>query len=292
MVLWFAVVLGVVQGLTEFIPVSSSAHLRLAAAWLGQPDAGAAYTAVLQLGTLLAVVAYFAKDLWSLTKAVVTKPGGEDARLVWKLGLASVPLAVVGITFESYISGELRRLEVVATALLLVGFLLVIIDRKGGRDRTTTQLTWTDALLIGLAQAAALVPGVSRSGSTICMALVLGMSRVEAARFSFLLSIPAVAGSGIFEAKVAVAELHAMSGNPWPALVVGTVISGVVGYASIAWFLRWLGSRPMAVFGVYRMVLGVVVLVALAAGLLHNEEPSATRAQSHVKNAPSAAAGR
>ena len=274
MVLWFAALLGVVQGLTEFIPVSSSAHLRLVAAWLGQPDAGAAYTAVLQLGTLLAVITYFAKDLWALAGAVMRNPTGEQARLVWKLGLASVPLALAGISLESYITGDLRRLEIVASALLVVGFLLIIIDRRGGADRS----------------AAALVPGVSRSGSTICMALLLGMSRVEAARFSFLLSIPAVAGSGAFELRAAVGQIQAMGGNPVPALVLGTVISGVVGYASIAWFLRWLGTRPMAVFGIYRMALGALVLAALAVGWLHNEPASDTRAQSHVKNDPPTAA--
>lgn len=276
MVLWFAVVLGVVQGLTEFIPVSSSAHLRLAAALCGQPDAGAAYTAVLQLGTLLAVLAYFAKDLWSLTVAVVRAPTGRDARVVWKLGLASVPLAVAGLAFKSYITGDLRRLEVVSSALLVVGFLLIVIDRRGGRDRTAPDLSWLDALLIGVAQACALVPGVSRSGSTICMALLLGMSRVEAARFSFLLSIPAVAGSGLFEVKDALVEIRHLGGNPWPALLVGTVLSGVVGYASIAWFLRWLGSRPMALFGVYRMVVGALVIVALATGVLRNDGASVT----------------
>ncbi|MBK7535967.1 MAG: undecaprenyl-diphosphatase UppP [Myxococcales bacterium] len=290
MVLWFAALLGVVQGLTEFIPVSSSAHLRLVAAWLGQPDAGAAYTAVLQLGTLLAVITYFAKDLWALAGAVMRNPTGEQARLVWKLGLASVPLALAGISLESYITGDLRRLEIVASALLVVGFLLIVIDRRGGADRSAAALTWTDVLLIGCAQAAALVPGVSRSGSTICMALLLGMSRVEAARFSFLLSIPAVAGSGAFELRAAVGQIQAMGGNPVPALVLGTVISGVVGYASIAWFLRWLGTRPMAVFGIYRMALGALVLAALAVGWLHNEPASDTRAQSHVKNAPPTAA--
>ncbi|HRC57954.1 MAG TPA: undecaprenyl-diphosphatase UppP [Kofleriaceae bacterium] len=290
MVLWFAALLGVVQGLTEFIPVSSSAHLRLVAAWLGQPDAGAAYTAVLQLGTLLAVITYFAKDLWALAGAVMRNPTGEQARLVWKLGLASVPLALAGISLESYITGDLRRLEIVASALLVVGFLLIVIDRRGGADRSAAALTWTDVLLIGCAQAAALVPGVSRSGSTICMALLLGMSRVEAARFSFLLSIPAVAGSGAFELRAAVGQIQAMGGNPVPALVLGTVISGVVGYASIAWFLRWLGTRPMAVFGIYRMALGALVLAALAVGWLHNEPASDTRAQSHVKNDPPTAA--
>lgn len=287
MALWFVAFLGLVQGLTEFIPVSSSAHLRLAAAWLGQHDAGAAYTAVLQLGTLIAVITYFAKDLLFLTRAAVTRPRSQEARLVWLLGLATVPLAIAGLAFKSHIMGDLRRLEIVATALLTVGFLLIVIDRRGGRERTLAMMGWRDALLIGLAQATALVPGVSRSGATICMALVLGMSRTEAARFSFLLSIPAVAGTGIFEIKDAVAQMQHMGTNPIPALLLGTIIAGVVGYASIAWFLRWLGTRPMAVFGVYRMALGAVVLAALSLGWLHNDQPAAPAgAETHVKKTP------
>jgi undecaprenyl-diphosphatase len=291
MVLWFAALLGLVQGLTEFIPISSSAHLRLAAACLGQHDAGAAYTAVLQLGTLIAVIAYYARDLQALIKAAITRPTSQEARLVWLIGLATVPLAVAGLALKPYIMGDLRRLEVVASALLGVGFVLILVDRRGGRTRTLDSFGWGDAALIGCAQAAALVPGVSRSGATICMALLLGASRTEAARFSFLLSIPAVAGTGIFEIKDAVAEIRHLGGNPIPALIVGTVIAGVVGYASIAWFLRWLGARRMTVFGVYRMVLGVVVLGALWFGVLRDEEAGfSVRAQSHVKNAPAAAA--
>jgi undecaprenyl-diphosphatase len=289
--LWFAAILGVVQGLTEFIPVSSSAHLRLVAAVLGEHDAGAAYTAVLQLGTLIAVVVYFAGELGSLTRAAVTHPTSREARLVWLLGLATIPLGVAGLALKSYITGDLRRLEVAASAMIVVGAILIWVDRRGGKDRTLDLLTWRDALLIGCAQATALVPGVSRSGSTICMALLLGLSRVEAARFSFLLSIPAVAGTGIFEIKDAVSEMHHLGASPLPSLIVGTVIAGVVGYASIAWFLRWLGSRRMAVFGIYRMAVGALVLAAMAVGVLHNDAPAAgARAESHAKNLPSAAA--
>jgi undecaprenyl-diphosphatase len=292
MALWFAAVLGVLQGLTEFIPVSSSAHLRLVAAILGQPDAGAAFTAVLQLGTLIAVLAYFAKDLGKLARAAFTSPTSQEARLVWLLGLATIPLAVAGLALKSYITGDLRRLEVVATALAGVGAILILVDRRGGRERTLDSLRVSDAFLIGFAQALALVPGVSRSGATICMALLLGLTRVEAARFSFLLSIPAVAGTGIFEMKDAVAEMQQMGGSPLLILAVGTVISGVVGYVSIAWFLRWLGSRRMAIFGIYRIALGALVLTALLLGLLRNEDEreASPRAQPHAKmSAPAAA---
>lgn len=280
MALWFVALLGILQGLTEFIPVSSSAHLRLAAALTHQQDAGAAYTAVLQLGTLIAVLVYFAKDLYALLRAAVTAPTQREARLLWQLGVATVPLAVAGLALKSYITDDLRRLEIVASALAGVGFILILVDRRGGRARTLDELSWTDALLIGLAQAAAIVPGVSRSGSTICMALMLGLSRTEAARFSFLLSIPAVAGTGVFEMKDAVAQMEQLGSDPWLSLAVGTVISGVVGYASIAWFLRWLGTRRMTVFGVYRMALGAVVLALVLSGTLRNEDHQAPRASS------------
>lgn len=284
MALWFAAVLGILQGLTEFIPVSSSAHLRLAAAVLGQPDAGAAFTAVLQLGTLIAVLAYFAKDIASLLRAAVTAPTSREARLLWLLGLATLPLAVAGMALKSYITGDLRRLEVVGSALLGVGIILILVDRRGGRERTLESIGVSDALLIGCAQAMALVPGVSRSGATICMALLLGLTRTGAARFSFLLSIPAVAGTGLFEMKDAVAEMQRMGESPLLVLAVGTVISGVVGYAAIAWFMRWLGSRPMAIFGIYRVVLGALVLLALSLNWLRNEEHGASvSAQPHVK---------
>jgi undecaprenyl-diphosphatase len=295
MVLWFVALLGIVQGLTEFIPVSSSAHLRLVAALLGQPDAGAAYTAVLQLGTLIAVLAYFGKDLLALLRAAVTAPTQREARLLWQLGLATVPLAVAGLALESHIIGDLRRLEVVSSALLVVGFILIFVDRRGGRERTLASLGWGDALLIGVAQAAAVVPGVSRSGATICMALVLGLSRTEAARFSFLLSIPAVAGTGVFEVKDAIVQMEKLGSDPWLALVIGTVISGVVGYASIAWFLHWLSTRRLTIFGVYRIALGALVLAAVLSGALRNEDheagpASSPRAQPHVKNSPTSAA--
>ncbi len=291
MALWLAVVLGILQGLTEFIPVSSSAHLRLATAVLGQPDAGAAFTAVLQLGTLIAVLAYFARDLTSLLRAALISPTSREARLLWLLGLATLPLAVAGLTLEEYIASDLRRLEVVASALLGVGVILIVVDRRGGRARTLDSLSFWHAFLIGCAQATALVPGVSRSGATICMALVLGLTRTEAARFSFLLSIPAVAGTGIFEMRDAVVEMKSMGGSPLAVLAIGTVISGVVGYASIAWFLRWLGSRRMAIFGIYRIALGALVLLALLFGWLRNEEHGApVRAQPHAKiSAPAAA---
>ena len=199
MSLWFAALLGLIQGLTEYIPVSSTAHLRVTSALAGQHDAGAAYTAVIQLGTLLAVLAYFAKDLAALPAAMVRAPSSPEGRLPWLIAAGTVPIVIVGLALKKQIEGELRSLYVIATALIVVGVVMALIDRHAsGRDgRGLSTITLSDAMMIGLAQTLALVPGVSRSGATICMALLLGFARSDAARFSFLLSIPAVAGAGI-----------------------------------------------------------------------------------------------
>jgi undecaprenyl-diphosphatase len=267
MPLWFAALLGLVQGLTEYIPVSSTAHLRVVSALARQGDAGAAYTAVIQLGTLLAVLAYFAKDLVGLVVAMVRAPSSPDGKLPWLIALGTLPIVVVGLALKKHIETDLRSLYVIASALIMVGIAMAAIDQYAvGRDgRPLSSITMRDAALIGLAQTLALVPGVSRSGATICMALLLGFTRSDAARFSFLLSIPAVAGAGIFEARTAFAELGR---DALPALAVGTGVAAVVGYASIAWFLRWLGSHELIGFAIYRIVAGLALLGALAARIV------------------------
>ena len=267
MALWFAALLGLIQGLTEFIPVSSTAHLRVASALAGQQDAGAAYTAVIQLGTLAAVLAYFAKDLVALAGAMMRDPMSAEARLPWLIAIGTVPIVVAGLLLKKHIEGDLRSLYVIATALIVVGVAMAAIDRHaGGRDgRGLATITYSDAIAIGLAQMLVLVPGVSRSGATICMALLLGVARSDAARFSFLLSIPAIAGAGILEARKAFAEL---GGEAVPALAVGIGVAAVVGYASIAWFLRWLGSHELIGFAVYRILAGLALFAALAARLV------------------------
>ena len=264
MAIWFAALLGLVQGLTEFLPISSTAHLRIAPTLLGQPDPGPAFTAVLQLGTLLAVLVYFARDLFvTLPRAAVRAPRSPEGLLPWKLALGTIPIVIAGLSLEAHIEGDFRSLYVVAAALIGVGVLMAIIDARPGGARGTLDLGWTDALLIGCAQACALVPGVSRSGATICMALLLGMSRTESARFSFLLGIPAIAGAGIFEFKDA---LELLGDDAVAPLVVGTAVSAVSGYLSIAWLLRFLGTRRLLPFSVYRVVLGVVLLVLVVTG--------------------------
>jgi len=264
MALWFAALLGLVQGLTEFIPVSSTAHLRIVPSLFGQPDPGAAYTAVIQLGTLVAVLAYFAKDLVHIPMAMVRDPSSPDGRLPWLLAAGTVPIVICGLAFKKHIEGDLRSLYVIAGALIAVGIIMVVIDRiANGRTehRPFAAITFTDALIVGLAQSLALVPGVSRSGATICMALLLGFSRSDSARFSFLLSIPAIAGAGIFEAREA---FRVLGRDALPALAVGTGVAAVSGYMAIAWLIKWLGSHDLIGFAVYRIVAGLALIGALA----------------------------
>jgi undecaprenyl-diphosphatase len=286
MPLWLAVLLGLVQGLTEFIPVSSTAHLRIVTALTGQHDAGgAAFTAVIQLGTLAAVLIYFAKDLISLLTAMIREPGSHEGRLPWMIVLGTIPIVILGFAFKKHIETDLRSLYVITASLIVIGIVMALVDQHavGREGRTIASLSFQDAIIIGLAQSMALIPGVSRSGATICMALLLGFARSDAARFSFLLSIPAVAGAGIFELRSA---LHELSGNlpakvveatagvappPPPsiaAMAVGTAVAFVVGYASIAWFMRWLGSHQLLGFAIYRVLAGLGLLAALLAGLV------------------------
>ena len=268
MPLWFAALLGLVQGLTEFIPISSTAHLRIVPALVHQPDPGSAYTAVIQLGTLLAVIVYFARDLIQLPIAMVREPSSPDGRMPWLLAAGTVPIVVCGLAFKKQITGDLRSLYVIVGTLIAVGVAMAVIDRIAagrGEHRPLAAITLTDALLVGLAQALALVPGVSRSGATICMALLLGFSRSDSARFSFLLSIPAIAGAGVYEARAAFAELGR---EALPAIAVGTATAAVSGYLVIAWLIKWLGSHDLIGFAIYRVVAGLALLGALAMGLV------------------------
>ncbi len=266
MPIWFAIVLGVLQGISEFLPISSTAHLRLAPALLGQHDPGAAFTAVLQLGTLIAVLIYFARDLFiDLPRAMWRAPHTGRGRLPAYVCAATVPIVIAGLAGKSLWTGDARSLWVVAAALILVAIAMIVIDRGAEGTRTIDHLAFADAMWIGLAQATALVPGVSRSGATICAALVLGLRRSDAARFSFLLGIPAIAGAGLLELPDAVG---ALGDDALAPLLIGTLTSAVVGYLSIAWLLRYLGRRPLTGFASYRIVLGVIVIGLLVAGVI------------------------
>lgn len=265
-------VLGLIQGLTEFLPISSTAHLRVIPALVGWPDPGAAFSAIVQLGTLLAVLVYFWADLLRLASAFFRglarrAPFAEqDARLAWMILVGTLPIGVAGLLLKDLIETSLRSLWVVAAALAGLAVLLGLAEWLGKRQREMERLGWRGGLLIGLAQALALVPGASRSGVTITAGLFVGLSRADAARFSFLLSVPAVAASGLYE----LFDLAKASpgGIPWLAVGLGTAVAAVSGYAAIAFLLRFLQRRSTLVFIVYRLLLGGAIACLLAAGLL------------------------
>ncbi len=266
-----AIILGLVQGFTEFLPISSTAHLRIVPALLGWDDPGAAYSAVIQLGTVAAVLAYFAKDIVKLTRAflrgiVDRQPfGTEDSRLAWFVGLGTIPISVMGLLFKSAIKTSLRSLYVISASLIVLAVVLFVVEKVASHKRTLADLTLKDGLIIGLWQALALIPGSSRSGTTITGALSLGLRREDAARYSFLLSIPATTLAGLLSLKDIVTD---PARAPIAALVVGTVVSFVAGLGAISWLLNFVRTRSMLVFVVYRVVLGLALIGLLTAGVL------------------------
>ncbi|MGK5497908.1 undecaprenyl-diphosphate phosphatase [Streptomyces sp. URMC 125] len=285
---WFeSIILGLVQGLTEFLPISSSAHLRLTAVAAGWPDPGAAFTAVAQIGTEIAVLIYFRKDIVRIVtawaKSLVDKEARRqfDAKMGWRVIVGSLPIGVLGLTLKDYITGPFRDLRLIAFSLITLGIVLAVADRfatraalrarSGGRHRATRpvksleDLTVRDGLVYGLCQALALIPGMSRSGSTITGGLFLGYHRAAAARYSFLLAIPAVLASGAYElTEIGEAGSHVA----WGPTIVATVVGGLVGYAVIAWFMRFISTRSFLPFVLYRVVLGTALLVLIALGVL------------------------
>ncbi|HEV2883179.1 MAG TPA: undecaprenyl-diphosphate phosphatase [Pyrinomonadaceae bacterium] len=299
-----AIIIGIVQGLTEFIPISSTAHLIFASRALGlyegveatlRAEQTTATIAVIQLGTLLAVLIYFAPDIWTITVAFVrdhfallrrgssgARPHetraadgsikerrsrlSDDARLGWLVIIGSLPVAVVGLLFKKQIEGSFtKNLWVIATMMIAVALLLALAERVGKRRREMKELGVRDALAVGGAQVLALIPGASRSGSTIMGGLFAGETRETAARFSFLLSIPAIAASGLLELREAVTKLPEGSALP---LVVATVVSALVGYASIWFLLRFLRTHSTGIFIGYRLVVGAAILLLLAGGFI------------------------
>lgn len=266
MTLFEAALLGITQGITEFLPISSTAHLRILPAVFGWRDAGAAYTAVLQLGSLAAVVTYFVRDLLAMVRAVLdpTRRRGPEARMLLYLVAGTVPIGVAGLLFNRAIEGPLRSLAVIAISLIAVGVLMAIVERRARHERGIEGLSLRDALLVGAGQALALIPGVSRSGITLVCAMSLGLRREAAARFSFLLSVPAVTAAGIFELPK-VLEAPELSGAP---LVLGLLLAAISGYLSIGWLLKFLRSRTTVPFVIYRVTLGAALLMALVAGWL------------------------
>ncbi|MEU9786778.1 undecaprenyl-diphosphate phosphatase [Streptomyces phaeochromogenes] len=280
---WFeSLILGLVQGLTEFLPVSSSAHLRLTAAFAGWKDPGAAFTAITQIGTETAVLIYFRKDIarivsaWFRSLTNKAMRSDHDAQMGWLVIIGSIPIGVLGVTLKDQIEGPFRDLRITATTLIVMGIILGVADRLAARDETggkhraarerksLKDLSVKDGLIYGVCQAMALVPGVSRSGATISGGLLMGYTREAAARYSFLLAIPAVLASGAFELKDASEGGHVS----WGPTVFATIIAFLVGYAVIAWFMKFITTKSFMPFVYYRILLGILIIVLVSAGAL------------------------
>jgi undecaprenyl-diphosphatase len=265
-----AIVLGLVQGLTEFLPISSSGHLRIVPALLGWEDPGAAFTAVIQLGTMAAVLLYFRHDLWRIAKAFLRelripfRQRSHEANLGWFIVLGTIPISVFGVIFSDQIESGARDLYLIGSALILFSFVMLAAERFGARQRHISELNGRDGAFIGFAQALALIPGVSRSGATISAGLFRGFDRAAAARYSFLLSVPAVVLSGLYELR----DIGHGETASAAATVIATLAAFVSGYAAIAWLLRYLASHTLDIFVAYRIPLGILVLVLAATGAI------------------------
>ncbi|MEU1386019.1 MULTISPECIES: undecaprenyl-diphosphate phosphatase [unclassified Nonomuraea] len=264
-----AVVLGLVQGLTEFLPISSSAHIRVVSAFFGWQDPGAAFTAVIQLGTEAAVLIYFRKELWEIVSTWVRSlfdrelRGHWAARMGWYVIVGTLPIGVLGLVFKDQIETVFRDLRLVGTTLIVFGCILWFADRTA-RNKLTLEkhLSFTHAVVYGFAQALALIPGVSRSGGTITAGLLLDYRREDAAKYSFLLAIPAVLASGAFELK----DIGEGQAPAWGPTILATLISFAVGYAAVAWFLKYISTHRFTAFVIYRILLGFFVILAVTLG--------------------------
>ena len=268
------VVLSIVQGLTEFLPISSSSHLAIVSRVFFTGDAGASFTAVSQLGTEAAVILYFARDIGRILKAwfnglfVKAHRDNLDYRLGWYVIIGTLPIVVLGVAFKEVIRGEVRNLWVIATAMLVFSAVIAAAEYFGKQARHIEQLTWRDGVLVGIAQCLALVPGVSRSGSTISAGLFLGLDRELSARFGFLLGIPAVVASGLFSLPDAFHPVTEGMSATGAQLTVSVVIAFVVGFAAIAWLLRFVAHHVMYWFVGYRVVLALVLMALLSTGVV------------------------
>jgi len=272
-----AIFLGVLQGLTEFLPISSSAHIRIAGALFGtNQDPGATFTAITQIGTELAVLIYFRKDILRIISAWFKQisrrnlQGGEvaDARMGWLIIVGSLPIIALGYIGQDVIKNNFRSLWLIATTLIVFGVILGLADKYGKSQRQLHELSSGHGVLYGLAQSLALVPGVSRSGATIAMGRFLGYTREAALRYSFLLALPAVFGSGLYELKGAISDNSGTEVFSLSETLVATSIAFVIGYAVIAWLLKYVTTKSFTPFIVYRIGLGTLLLIALATGAI------------------------
>lgn len=265
-----AIVLGLVQGLTEFLPISSSGHLRIVPAFLGWEDPGAGFTAVIQLGTMAAVLLYFRRDLLGIAKAwlhelrVPFRRRSHDANLGWFILLGTIPIAIFGFAFKDQIESGARDLYLIGSALILFSFVMLFAEHVGSHKRELAELNARDGFYIGMAQALALIPGVSRSGATISAGLFRDFDRAAAARYSFLLSVPAVVLSGLFELR----DIGGEDSASVAATALATLVAFGSGYAAIAWLLRYLATHTLGIFVAYRIPLGIVVLILAATGAI------------------------
>lgn len=269
-----AILLGVVQGLTEFLPVSSTAHLRIIPSFFGWGDIGASYTAVIQVGTMIAIILYFRSDLMNMAKAMMLSLktrdfNSKDTRLLIMIIIGTVPIVIAGFLLKDLIRHQFRNMYIVAASLIFFSIILLIADRFTKKKVDLNSITYKDGIIVGIFQAMALIPGASRSGSTISGAFFRNMTREDAARFSFLLSIPAVLLSGVYELFSQRATL--LSGdNAVLSLVIATVVSGVVGYWSIWFLLSFIKKHSMMLFVVYRIAFGILIIILLSAGIIQN----------------------
>ncbi len=268
-----AILLGLIQGLTEFLPVSSTAHIRIIPAFFYMPDPGAAYTAVIQLGSLVALLYYFRRDLTAFTLAGFRalkdyrngNPPSHDALMPLYLFIGTIPVSICGLLLKDYIKGPFRSLYVIAGSLIVFAVLLLFADRLGKKARQVKDMSWKDAVWIGIGQAFALIPGASRSGTTLTAGLMLGFDRASAMRYSFLLGIPAIALSGFYELIKDFGELQQQG---LMSLLVGTLVSVVSSYVVVAGLLRFLKTHSTLVFVVYRVAMGLFILVLLYTEIL------------------------
>lgn len=273
-----AIFLGIVQGLTEFLPISSSAHIRIVGEFLDKAqDPGARFTAITQIGTELAVLIFFRNDIKAIVvswvKQVVLRvelsvEGKGQARMGWLIIVGSIPIVVLGYLGKDIITNDLRSLWLIASVMIIFGLILGLADKVGKSERTLAQLNSKHGILYGAAQALALVPGVSRSGATIAMGRLLGYTREAALRYSFLLALPAVFGSGLYELKDALSADVAPNVFTIPETLVATGVAFVIGYIVIAWLLKFVTTKSFRPFIIYRVVLGTLILVLLATGVI------------------------
>jgi undecaprenyl-diphosphatase len=267
-----AVILGVLQGLTEFLPISSSAHLLIGSQLFGWSDPGAAFTAVTQIGTETAVIIYFAKDIWRILRAwfgQFARPetrGDPDVRMGWLVIIGTIPIGLLGFVFSDQIETVARNLYLVSFTLIFFGVLLGIADRTARSIHTLGDLTVRDGIIYGFCQALALIPGVSRSGATITAGLFMGYTREAATRYAFLLAIPAVLASGFYQAL----DIGSDPTVAWGPTILATIIAFIFGYAVIAWLIRYVSTNSYMPFVIYRITLGTLVLVLLGTGVLTN----------------------